>query len=404
MKRSCLAPAVLWGVLGALAPAASSPPAGRRIDPPAAPGSMAPNLAMTSGGILLSWLEPLDADAKPGEGDYALRYSRLRGGRWSAPGTVASGKDFFANWADFPSIVQARAGWLLAHWAGKSGPDTYAYDVRLARAERVEGPWRLIGNAHEDSTETEHGFVSFLPEGEEIRAFWLDGREMEGHEAGNMTLRTAAIGARPGAGDRLDARVCECCQTSAAMTSRGPIVVFRDRSEDEIRDISIIRRVEGRWTSPRPVAKDGWKIPGCPVNGPAVAAAEEAVGVAWFSGAQEKARVQVALSRDAGETFGRPILVDGAGPLGRVDLLLDAGGDAVVLWVAAEGKNASIRMRRVRRDGRVGPPVVVAPTSVARTSGFPRAEWLGEREALVVWVEAGDTTRLRAAALPAPPA
>jgi len=41
----------------------------------------------------------------------------------------------------------------------------------------------------------------------------------------------------------LDTRVCECCQTSVAMTAEGPVVVYGDCSEaeKEIRDISIVR-------------------------------------------------------------------------------------------------------------------------------------------------------------------
>jgi hypothetical protein len=39
----------------------------------------------------------------------------------------------------------------------------------------------------------------------------------------------------------LDGRVCECCATSAASTPDGIAVVYRDRSKEEVRDISIVR-------------------------------------------------------------------------------------------------------------------------------------------------------------------
>ena len=38
------------------------------------------------------------------------------------------------------------------------------------------------------------------------------------------------------------------------------MIAYRDRSADEVRDISIVRRVGGRWTKPAPVHDDGWKI------------------------------------------------------------------------------------------------------------------------------------------------
>ena len=247
--------------------------------------------------------------------------------------------------------------------------------------------------------------MSLLPEGEEVRAFWLDGREMEGNdEDGDMTLRTSRIGARAGAADRLDGRVCDCCQTSSAMTSKGPIVVFRDRSETEVRDISIVRRVAGRWTSSRPVATDGWKIPGMSRERARRGGRRRAASaVAWFTGAQEKPRVLVALGRATPERpSGGRFPWTTPGRSAGWTFFLEAGGDAVVSWVTARGKDASIRLRRVGRDGRLGRPVEVAATSVARTSGFPRIEELAAGRAVVVWVEAAATTRLRAASVAAP--
>lgn len=43
----------------------------------------------------------------------------------------------------------------------------------------------------------------------------------------------------------LDSRTCDYCQTSAAISKNDPVVVYRDRTDDEIRDISIVREVNG---------------------------------------------------------------------------------------------------------------------------------------------------------------
>jgi hypothetical protein len=226
-------------------------------------------------------------------------------------------------------------------------------------------------------------------------------------DRGSMSLRTARIGETPASSELLDARVCDCCQISAAVGEDGPLVVYRDRSEGELRDVSIVRRKGNGWTSPRPVARDGWKIDGCPVNGPAVAASGRRVAVAWFTGARGRARVSLAISSDGGETFSAPIPVDESSPAGRVAVALAGNGDAIVAWVATEGKSGSIRIRRVDAGGRAGVPVSVASTSLARSSGFPRIARVGPT-ILVAWVEASDPFRLRAATidekrLPAPP-
>ncbi len=386
--------AVLTALLGAAAGSQAPLP----LDPPAAPGSLAPNLARTERGdrVLLSWLEPAPPGGKPGEGPMALRVAAFDGQKWTAPTTVSSGDRLFASWADVPAVAADASGRLYAVWPERSGTGEEDYGLEVARADSFGAPWRRLGALHEPGA-GEHGFVSLLPEAGGVRAFWLDAREMRGH-GGSMTLRTALVGDRAGASERLDARVCDCCQTSAATTSEGPIVVFRDRSEEEIRDVAAVRRAGGTWTASRRVAADGWKIAGCPVNGPAVAAQGQDVAVAWFTGEKDRPRVSLALSRDAGATFGKAVPIDGAGPAGRVAVILEAGGDAIVAWVASHEREGRLRVRRVSSDGKLGAPRTVAPIRLAPSSGFPRIARIGDR-LLVCWVDADEPFHLRAATL-----
>jgi hypothetical protein len=147
------------------------------------------------------------------------------------------------------------------------------------------------------------------------------------------------------------------------------------------------------------VAADGWKIAGCPVNGPAVAAQGQDVAVAWFTGEKDRPRASLALSRDAGATFGKAVPIDGAGPAGRVAVILEAGGDAIVAWVASHEREGRLRVRRVSSDGKLGAPRTVAPIRLAPSSGFPRIARIGDR-LLVCWVDADEPFHLRAATLP----
>jgi len=151
-----------------------------------------------------------------------------------------------------------------------------------------------------------------------------------------------------------------------------------------------------------PVHADNWQIPGCPVNGPAVAAAGRHVAVAWFTAAEPAGpRVQVAFSEDGGQRFGEPVLVDGDQPPGRVDLQLDPKGNAIVSWLGSQGDGAAVRLRKVSPQGKAGAPVTVAATSSARSSGFPRTAVVGERLWLA-WVEnAGEgASKVRVGNLP----
>jgi hypothetical protein len=362
------------------------------LDPPAVAGAMAPNLATSPASVVLSWLEPAAGRA------HRLRLSRLEGEGWSEPVTIVSGEAFFANWADVPSVAIADDGTFLAHWLRKTGAETYAYTIELGRSFDDGLSWETLGPLPDDTTPTEHGFVSMVPAREGgFHLVWLDGREMA--TGGDMALRTAELENQPGPSRILDSRVCECCQTAAARTLAGVVVAYRDRSSDEVRDIAVVRHQHGAWTEPRVLHEDGWQIAGCPVNGPAIAGNENRVVVAWFTAARDRARVQVAFSADGGATFSPPIVVDEESPLGRVDVVLTDGDDAVVSWLAADAEEGdaeggAIRLGRVSFSGRRDPVLTVAHTSPSRASGFPQLVRHGDHLYLA-WVEVGKSSRLR---------
>jgi hypothetical protein len=377
----------------------------RELASPAGPGSGEPNLAVGSDGkVLLSWIEPVSGNR------HALRYAGLESdGSWSPPLTIAEGADWFVNWADFPALSALPDGTLFAHWLAKSGPSTYAYDVQVASSRDGGRTWSAPLTPHRDGTQTEHGFVSMTPWSDgELGMVWLDGRKTagaaaaaHGHTTAEMSLVHTTVGreGRLGVETVLDARVCDCCQTDVARAGDAFVVVYRDRSEKEVRDISIVRFANGRWSAPRPVADDGWEINGCPVNGPAVAADGAKVVVAWFTAAGDKPGVKVAFSRDSGTRFGSPIAVDDGRPLGRVDVVLLDGGAALVCWLEQGEKGAAtLRIRRVASDGSGGAAATVAVSTGARSSGFPRLARSGAK-VILAWRDASEPPKVRAGIL-----
>ena len=359
---------------------------------------MAPNLALSAdGGVILSWLEQGEPDA------HSLRYSKLGrlDDKWSPPMTVVTRNDLFVNWADVPSLVQTRTGRLLAHWLQKSGDATYAYDVRIAQSVDEGRTWSDSKILHDDGLQGEHGFVSFLetPTGD-VEAIWLDGRNtIDPNPAPEMQLGFTTVSAEgtPGPTQLIDTRICDCCQTSMAWASSGPVAVYRDRSPEEIRDISVVRRVDGVWTEPAPVLADNWMFEGCPVNGPAISARGDLVAVAWFTGADDQERINLAFSSDSGASFSPPIQIDDGNPVGRVGVNLSAAGDARVVWlerVGAEG--AEVRLKTVRKDGVSTDATVIATTSAARTAGFPRIAAVGD-DLVLAWTDPSEGSSVHVA-------
>jgi hypothetical protein len=267
--------------------------------------------------------------------------------------------------------------------------------------------WSTPVRLHSDSSASEHGFVSVVPVGDSALAFWLDGRATHpgaGHDGGGgaMQVYSASISStgRPVGEQMIDVRSCDCCQTTAALTGRGPVIAYRDRSDREIRDIVVSRFAEGVWSAATPVHNDEWHIEACPVNGPAIVASGDSVAVAWFTGARDTAKVQVAFSTDAGGSFGKPVRVDGGNPAGRVAMIRENNGTVVVAWVERlAGEDAEVRMRTVAPDGTTGEPQVISKSSAARASGFPRLARAGDK-LFAAWTAPGDSARVRVAVMP----
>jgi hypothetical protein len=376
------------------------------IPSPAAIGSAEPNLARTPDGrIFLSWIDRE-------EGVATLRFARWGGEGWTAPRSIARGPDLFVNWADFPSVAALSDGTLAAHWLVRDG-DSRGYGIRIAISTDSGATWQPSVTPHDDGTDTEHGFVSMFPvPGGGLGAIWLDGRGYAGVDAHAeddpsepgpaMSLRYGRL--RDGAmtdGAALDPRACDCCQTDAALSAAGPLVVYRDRSEGEVRDIAITRLTGGSWTRPAIVHADDWVIAGCPVNGPAVAAVGRHVAVAWFTAARDTPRVNVAFSKDAGASFGEAFRVDAGDPVGRVDVLVMDDGAAVVTWLERADESADVRTRLIDADGTVRSSTRVASSRAERAAGFPRTVLAGQDGDLILyaWTDPGTPTMVRTASV-----
>ena len=326
--------------------------------PLAAPaGASAANLAHgADGAVLVSWVERLPDG-------HRLMFQRCTvPAPCAAPQEIARGNDWFVNWADLPALAALPDGSLWAQLLRKNGSATYAYDAVLSHSRDGGATWSPLQPLHDDGTASEHGFVSLLPwSAAALGAVWLDGRnttsapagadEHAGHGRGAMTLRAAVFDTAQQKQHEwlLDASTCDCCQTDAALTTRGPVVVWRDRDSDELRDIQLARFDHGRWSTPRYVHRDRWHMPACPVNGPAVAADGEQVWVAWYTEADGAPSLRLALSSDAGDTFSAPLPVVGGDTLGRADLARNSDG-VWLSWLQESDGRQSLWLARFSDD------------------------------------------------------
>ena len=344
-------------------------------------------------GFVVTWQE------KDGEGS-ALRYAVLDpAGLERRRGLVSSGTERFVNSADFPSLAVLDNGDWVTFWLQKTASGTYAYEVRSVRSRDRGQTWDPPVVIHRDGTPTEHGFVSMVPAGEDrVQLIWLDGRNMastaDAHGEGgdeHMTIRSAILGREgvPSAEKELDSLTCACCQTDLARGASSTVAVYRDRSSKEIRDIgAVVFNAKGNASAPKRVHADNWTMPGCPVNGPALAARGDRFLVAWPTMAAGPMAVRAALGD--GSRFDAPAtLGEGEAELGRVDAAALPGGEWVVSRVTTRERVPALTLATLSAEGAIAREQVVA----APVGGYPRLAVHGPT-VLVVFTEpagAGDT-------------
>ncbi len=353
---------------------------------------MSPRLAVAPDGTaVLSWLQPDEAGA-------TLRYSVFGANKWQAAVDVVTDPDMFVNWADIPSVTPLNGDHWVAHWLSKSAEATYAYDVLVAQSTDGGQSWSDPVRPHTDGTPTEHGFVSLHAEGDAVSLLWLDGRNTastEGTGINGMTLRSAVL-------DRngtllqehlVDDLVCDCCQTGVAVSSKGPVAVYRNRTVEEIRDIYVARFIDGNWQPGVAIADDGWHIEGCPVNGPAIAAMEDLVAVAWFSAANDRTVVRAAISTNAGRTFGQPVEVASQRSSGHVGLAIVDRSAIVISWVESDNRGTNaINIRGMTTAGTLGRKETVGRSSLSRI--YPQLARVNDTLLLAWTDEIGDASEV----------
>ena len=210
-----------------------------------------------------------------------------------------------------------------------------------------------------------------------------------------MTLRSAVIG-RAGsiaAEAEIDANVCTCCSTDLVRTNSGAkalhTLVFRDRSEAEIRDIGLTHYQAGQWKSAGTVHSDNWKIAGCPVNGPAIASSGNDTLVVWATMQDDALSVRArTLAGKPGEFLN---LETGAGVLGRVDAAPWGKSNWLVSWLGAgKAGHAVLYLAELDSKLKIVRRQAVLEVPAGRNIGMPRLATLQGQHAVLLWTQASE--------------
>ena len=368
---------------------------------PAGVSSAQPHLSISHNDqVILSWIEPMESQD-------ALKFSILNDSDWVEPRTLASGENWFVNWADFPSVTPINDDLWAAHWL-VTQQDGYGYDAVISTSKDSGSSWSEPSLLHSDGTPTEHGFVTLFPLQSGIGAVWLDGRnfiqdgefvfENSSGELLGMGLRYAQFDSN---GEHmleqeLNNFVCDCCQTDVALIDEDALLVYRGRTSGEVRDIHFQRLTGNAWGPSKVIHEDGWVIEGCPINGPAIDARGDDVAVAWFSAANGRPTVKLAWSVNGGKDFSDPIEVDSEGSFGHVDVVSIGNGSSAVSWLRSEEDRVSLMVQKTENTGEMDPPLLVANINSTRPLDFPQMVYDGSR-LIFAWTDIGGTERVQTA-------
>jgi len=316
--------------------------------------------------------------------------------KWNNPSLINSSADWFVNWADFPRITANNLNGLSVHYLQKSGEDTYSYDIKVMNSSDGGANWSKPLKLHTDNTKTEHGFVSTINYNNDFLSTYLDGRqnELAKHDKGikpQMTLRSTSynVDGEILMDKLIDDRVCDCCQTDLGITkSNIPITVYRDRSENETRDIYYSFFKDSNWSIPAVVNNDKWIISGCPVNGPAISTFKNSSSVVWYTEEEGESKLKIAFSENIINGFDDPILINANDPLGRVDIEMISETSSLISYMDIVDEKAYIKVQKINSITGNNKFIIIEEISNTRASGFPKINIIDNDKTIITWTDA----------------
>ena len=344
-----------------------------------------PTLFSYNGILSLSWVSSDEKNKS------ILNFKQFKDGKWDDDVlTINSGNDWFVNWADFPAHAVNQDA-IISSFLQKSDSGTYNYDIILniqkLSGEKIKENFLL----NTDGIKAEHGFVSITAnKNKGFFISWLDGRntiekKLDGHH-NPMSIRFAEV---TNTGEiinesELDTSVCDCCQTSIVNSKNGPLVVYRNRTHNEVRDIYSVRRTNNKWQTPNAVHNDGWVINGCPVNGPKAAVSSKNIAVGWFTVFKGDPQINVSFSKSNGESFDAPIKINDYNAIGRVDVEFLNDNEIIISYMEYDDNGTYLKIKKVSDNGNISEPITISKIDGGRSTGVPQLEIINT-EIFLVW-------------------
>jgi BNR repeat-like domain len=224
----------------------------------------------------------------------------------------AEGATISAHGENNPMMaVSSRAVFALWEQSDASGSKDLVVARSLNAGQSFEKPVRVNDNP----SPSFHGFASLaVGQKGEVYVAWLDGRENP-ENPGTFDIYTARStdkGATFGPNIRVGRSACPCCRPYVTIGKNDEVfIAWRKVFPGSIRDMVVSASKDSGQSFPQltRVAEDGWQIQGCPESGASMLFAKNRLYVTWMTGgSNNRARVKLSWSDDAGTSFHSPIV------------------------------------------------------------------------------------------------
>lgn len=360
--------AVLLGI-PALTSAAASPSLAVEdlTNPSAVQSSQAHLSPIKDGRLILSWVEPAKESGK------TLKFSIYDSGKWSEPRSVVSLADIY----DLPKVVALTDGAFGAVWGTETKVKAdSSSEVYVSRSADGGQTWSKPVQANSDKTVKTARYNAYIAplDGGKTAIFWSDARNHNKPKGTQIQYLMGAVmntDGTVGPDFAVDNDICSCCQLLPTRYKDKLYVTYRDRLQGNVRDIAVIPWPGISEAKPVNVHKDNWVLEGCPGQNVGSAASANRLGVAWFTAAGGKGKVQAAFSDNPDKGFGKPINIDRSNnPQGEVKMAMLDDGHAAVQWLRTSKRGTSLQLALVSTDGKL-----LAERSLTKPNWKTKFKW-----------------------------
>lgn len=364
----------------------------KAAEPAAAPGR--------DGTVYVAWVEHRGAQA-----DVWLSHFDPDERPLGRPARVNPNAGEATSWhGDPPTLTVAPDGTVYIGWTARDERAAQASTLYLSASRDGGRSFGPPSKVNDDEKPCVHGMHSLAVSGDgRVYVTWLDERDIERKEADPSTapshmhtesnrvvyFASSADGGRTFSPNRrVAAEACPCCKTSLAVGGDGRVyLAWRQVLPGNFRHIAVASTNDGgqSFSPPAIVSDDRWEIQGCPVSGPALAAAGGSLRVLWYTaGEAGRPGLYWSESSDGGRTFGPRQTLAETGGRGTPALLKGAGGGFIAVWEGSEGATPVTLMAGLNGDGRP-----TEPSTLASGGALPAAAEAGG-QVFVAYIGGGE--------------